>query len=111
MLEFDVAYRTGGLRFDKGRSAGPGSTMATIKFGNKKIALPGSKILRILVGAVLVIGGLLGFLPILGFWMVPLGLIVLSNDVPWVRRQRRWLQIWWRHRSRKDRRLPFKQRD
>jgi hypothetical protein len=46
------------------------------------------------VGVVLVLGGLVGFLPILGFWMVPLGLIVLSYDFPSVRRLRRRMTVW-----------------
>ena len=41
------------------------------------------------MGATLIIGGVLGFLPILGFWMFPLGLLVLSDGVPWIRRRRR----------------------
>lgn len=77
--------------------------MASIKFGTTRIALPGSKILRMLLGGALILGGLLGFLPILGFWMIPLGLIVLSVDLPWVRRRRRRLQVWWRRRGSKDR--------
>jgi SSS family solute:Na+ symporter len=43
----------------------------------------------------LVGGGLLGFLPILGFWMIPLGFLVLSIDVPALRRWRRQLEVWW----------------
>jgi len=27
-------------------------------------------------------GGVLGFLPILGFWMFPLGVVILSLDYP-----------------------------
>ena len=42
-----------------------------------------------LVGALLVIGGFLGFLPVLGFWMIPLGLLILSIDLPAVRKKRR----------------------
>jgi hypothetical protein len=30
-----------------------------------------------------------GFLPVLGFWMIPLGLLILSLDLPLVRRWRR----------------------
>jgi len=41
------------------------------------------------IGGALIIGGILGFLPVLGFWMVPLGLMVLSIDIPAVRRWRR----------------------
>jgi len=44
---------------------------------------------------VLIIGGVLGFLPILGFWMLPLGVVVLAREVPAVARlvervKRRW---------------------
>ena len=68
--------------------------MHSIKFGNKSMALPASRLARIVIGSLLVIGGLLGFLPILGFWMVPLGLIILSVDIPVVRRWRRQASVW-----------------
>ncbi len=42
--------------------------------------------LRLIVGTLLVIFGILGFLPILGFWMVPLGLIILAQDCKWLQR-------------------------
>jgi hypothetical protein len=48
--------------------------------------LPRSRAARISIGVLLVIGGLVGFLPILGFWMVPMGLTVLAIDIPVVRR-------------------------
>ena len=54
--------------------------------------------LRITVGVFFVIGGMLGFLPILGFWMIPLGLIILSYDLSFVRRWRRRLEIYWSRR-------------
>ena len=38
------------------------------------------------MGIVLTAGGVVGFLPILGFWMVPLGLAMLAQDVPFMRR-------------------------
>ena len=51
--------------------------------------------LRLPIGAALIGGGLLGFLPILGFWMIPLGLVVCLAGIPqvrrWVNRQRRSL--------------------
>ncbi len=31
------------------------------------------------------IGGVLGFLPVLGFWMFPLGIVLLAIDLPWLR--------------------------
>ncbi|MFD1744065.1 hypothetical protein ACFSE1_01195 [Rhizobium helianthi] len=60
--------------------------------------LPRSKAGRVSIGAGLVAGGCLGFLPVLGFWMVPLGLIVLSHDLAYVRRGRRRVAIWWARR-------------
>ncbi len=56
--------------------------------------------LRVVVGVLLIFGGILGFLPILGFWMVPLGLLVLSYDLPMVRRWRRRLEVGWLRRWR-----------
>ena len=43
-------------------------------------------IARGLIGLVLIFLGLLGFLPILGFWMIPLGLAVLATDIPPLKR-------------------------
>jgi hypothetical protein len=42
--------------------------------------------LRVPLGIALIGGGLVGFLPVLGFWMVPLGLILLAQDFPPVER-------------------------
>ncbi|MEO1139218.1 MAG: GNAT family N-acetyltransferase [Pseudomonadota bacterium] len=37
--------------------------------------------LRLILGIVLIIGGVFGFLPILGFWMIPLGVAVAALDI------------------------------
>jgi hypothetical protein len=43
---------------------------------------------RAILGVLLVIGGCLGFLPVLGFWMIPAGLAAIALDIPpW----RRWV--------------------
>lgn len=42
-------------------------------------------VLRGLMGIVLILAGVLGFLPILGFWMIPLGVALLATDVPRLR--------------------------
>ncbi|MEH6545432.1 MAG: PGPGW domain-containing protein [Sneathiella sp.] len=55
---------------------------------------PKSKIGRLLLGWALVVGGIFGFLPILGFWMIPLGVIILSADSPYMRRLRRRTEVW-----------------
>lgn len=78
---------------------------------------PRSKPARMVLGAVLLVAGLLGgWLPILGYWMVPLGLLLLAQDVPLLRRpvlrlmlglERRWRR--WRrqrHRGRAQRTTP-----
>lgn len=44
------------------------------------------KIWRITLGALFIVGGVLGFLPILGFWMIPVGLFIMSPDFKWARR-------------------------
>ena len=56
--------------------------------------------LRKTVGILFVIGGLFGFLPVLGYWMIPLGLALLAVDWPWARRLSRWLISWWGQRMR-----------
>ena len=45
--------------------------------------------LRLVLGISLIIGGIFGFLPILGFWMIPLGIAVAALDVQLFRRWRR----------------------
>lgn len=49
---------------------------------------PSSRWIRIPASLLLVGGGLLGFLPFLGFWMLPLGLALLAEDLPPLRRAR-----------------------
>jgi purine-cytosine permease-like protein len=60
-----------------------------IKFLGLNVRVPAHPVLRIALGVILVFGGFLGFLPILGFWMLPLGLVILSIDFSVVRRFRR----------------------
>ncbi|SDG50986.1 hypothetical protein [Pelagibacterium luteolum] len=47
---------------------------------------PWAMLIRIPLGILLVIGGLLAFLPILGLWMLPLGLLLLAIDLPFLQR-------------------------
>ena len=62
--------------------------MNKVSFGRHSITLPGNKLMRVLLGLALVCGGVLGFLRVLGFWMIPLGIAVLAVDIPFV--ERRW---------------------
>lgn len=66
----------------------------SVRLGSYRMPLPRSRLLRIGIGSALVFFGLFGFLPVLGFWMVPVGLLVLSVDIPRVRRWRRRFAVW-----------------
>lgn len=49
---------------------------------------PSSRWARIPAGALLICGGLLSILPLLGIWMLPLGLLFLAEDLPPLKRAR-----------------------
>ena len=64
------------------------TTYRTLRWAQRYLP-PG---VRTLVGVALIAGGVFGFLPILGFWMLPLGIAIASLDFPPLRRRlERWL--------------------
>ena len=73
--------------------------MPKIRLAKRTIHLPENRALRLGLGGALVVGGMFGFLPILGFWMIPLGAVVLAQDIPAVRRVNRRVSVkakrWW----------------
>ena len=79
--------------------------MSHLKLGRYKLKLPRSKTGRRALGGALVAGGVLSFLPVLGLWMLPAGLAVLSTDSRMVRRFRRINEVralrWWRARRQR----------
>jgi len=52
-------------------------------WGQKNVP-PGA---RSVLGALLMVGGVFGILPILGFWMIPLGAAFIALDIPPLRRR------------------------
>ncbi|MEO7050105.1 MAG: hypothetical protein ABI128_00420, partial [Rhodanobacter sp.] len=61
--------------------------------------------LRVPIGVLLILGGIFSILPLLGLWMLPLGLILLAQDIPFLRRPLRRALIWTeRHWARWQRR-------
>ena len=38
--------------------------------------------LRSVAGLLLIVGGIFGFLPVLGFWMIPMGCVLIALDIP-----------------------------
>jgi len=55
--------------------------------GKGKRYLP--PLVRAVLGLCLVVMGVFGFLPVLGFWMIPLGLALMATDIPPLQR---WLK-------------------
>ena len=62
---------------------------------------PSSRLVRIPVAILLIAGGIFSILPVLGLWMLPLGLVLFAQDVPmlqkpiarmlgWIRRK--WIE-------------------
>jgi hypothetical protein len=69
---------------------------------------PSSRWIRIPAGLTLIVGGIFSILPVLGLWMLPLGLLLLAQDLPFLQRpirrgllwaERRWVR-WKRSRRR-----------
>lgn len=58
---------------------------------------PVARWVRIPVGILLVAGSFLSLLPVFGLWMLPLGLLLLAEDLPPVRRATgrllRWIEL------------------
>jgi hypothetical protein len=63
---------------------------------------PSSRRVRIPAGILLIVGGVFGVLPVLGLWMVPLGALLLAQDVPFLKRpvgrslvwlERQWIKL------------------
>ncbi|WP_307706461.1 hypothetical protein [Rhodopseudomonas sp. B29] len=71
---------------------------------------PSSKYVRLPLGVALVGGGVLSFLPVLGLWMLPLGMILIAQDVPALEkptaRTLGWLERKWIARQRGKGRDP-----
>ena len=65
---------------------------------------PSSIWVRIPVAILLVVGGTLSFLPVLGLWMLPLGLVLFAQDVPVLQKPMAkllgWIERKWVERER-----------
>ena len=74
----------------------------SLAIGNRAVPMPRTKAGRITLGSALVLGGTVGFLPVVGFWMLPLGVMVLAQDIAAVRRfRRRCVVKWYRWRAKR----------
>jgi hypothetical protein len=55
---------------------------------------PSSRLVRIPLALLLVVGGVFSFLPILGLWMLPLGLLLIAQDLPFLQKPLAQLLGW-----------------
>lgn len=55
---------------------------------------PQARWVRLPAGGLLVLGGVFSILPILGIWMLPLGLVLLAEDIPLLQRWRERALDW-----------------
>lgn len=55
---------------------------------------PNSRWIRLPLGLVLIVSGFFGFLPVLGFEFIPLGLLLIAQDVPFLRKPVGTITIW-----------------
>lgn len=71
-----------------------------------RLRQPRARWIRVPAGILLICGGFLGFLPILGFWMLPLGLVLLAIDIPQLQRPMarllNWVEERWLARTTKS---------
>ncbi|KAB1073360.1 hypothetical protein [Methylobacterium planeticum] len=55
--------------------------------------------IRVIAAILLILGGIFSILPVLGLWMLPLGLALLAQDVPVLKvpmeRAARWIEAKW----------------
>ena len=70
---------------------------------------PRARLLRLPLGILFILGSFLWFLPVLGLWFLPVGLLLIAQDVPFLRRPvgkmtlyllDRWTRLrkWWKRR-------------
>jgi len=104
--------------FDKLEHEAPNFLTGTICWLRK----PQARIVRLPLGILFIAAGFLWFLPVLGLEFLPIGLLLVAQDVPFLRRPvgrmtlwllDRWVQLrkWWARRraaarARKQREQP-----
>lgn len=92
----DSADRIINSRLERAEEAVPGPFRRVLRW----LRGPAGLWVRLPLGVLLIVAGFLGFLPILGFWMVPLGLVLLSLDLTFLKRPVARLLVggerWWR---------------
>lgn len=66
---------------------------AYLRLGERKVPIPQSKAMRMVLGVLLILGGIIPFVPP-GVGGIPVGVTLLSIDYPRLRRPRRRMVVW-----------------
>ena len=65
---------------------------------------PSSRLVRIPLAILLIVGGIFSILPVLGLWMLPLGLLLFAQDLPFLQKPLAqmlgWIERKWIERQR-----------
>jgi hypothetical protein len=56
-----------------------------LRSGVEWLRVPSRRWLRLGAAVLLILGGFLSVLPVFGLWMLPLGLALMSDDIPWLK--------------------------
>ena len=91
--------------FHKVEGEAPGRLRRAIQW----MRTPRARLLRLPLGILFILGSFLWFLPVLGLWFLPVGLLLIAQDVPFLRRpvgkmtlylHDGWIRLrkWWNHR-------------
>src|SRR5262249_13639418 len=86
----DIAYADHERRLRRLMRRLPGRMQAV----TRRLRKPASRRARIPAGVLLIVGRVLGLLPVLGFLMLPLWLMFLADDIPPLRRARGRVLHW-----------------
>jgi hypothetical protein len=78
----DTHSRRFDRRFDRLENGLPGFLRRTLRW----LRSPAARLIRMPIGILFVIGGFMGFLPVLGFWMIPVGVLLLAQDITLLKR-------------------------
>lgn len=71
---------------------------------------PKARYIRLFLGFLLILAGFFWFLPVIGLELLPIGLLIIAMDVPFLRKPIAWfvmwglekwaaLRAWWRRRK------------
>lgn len=94
-MDFDPLRATSGSKLDNALETverlAPRQVLRFLRWVRK----PRARMVRLVLGVTLMGAGVLGpVLPVVGVWMLPLGLLLIAQDVPWLQAPAAQLVFW-----------------